>query len=199
MKMLPRLYPILETAAWVERIAAAGARLIQLRNKTLSGAALQAEIRAALAAAARHGCALVVNDHWQAAMAAEAPWVHLGQEDLDSADLAAIRRHGLRLGLSTHDEPELQRALACRPDYIALGPIYPTTLKAMRFAAQGLERIGTWKRRLGDLPLVAIGGITLERAPLCLAAGADCVALVSEITANPRPEARTRALLAATG
>lgn len=195
---IPRLYPVVETAHCVERIAGAGARLIQLRNKTLAGEALRAEIRAALAAARRHGAALVVNDFWQLAIEEKAPWLHLGQEDLDDADLGAIRRAGVKLGLSTHDEAELERAFACAPDYIALGPIYPTTLKAMRFAPQGLERITQWKARLGALPLVAIGGITLERAPLCLAAGADCVALVSEITANPDPEARTKALLAAT-
>lgn len=194
----PRLYPVVDSAQWVERIAGAGARLIQLRNKTLEGEALRAEIRAALDSANRHGAALVVNDFWQLAIEEKAPWLHLGQEDLDDADLAAIRRAGVRLGLSTHDEAELERAFACAPDYVALGPIYPTTLKVMRFAPQGLERLTQWKRAVGTLPLVAIGGITLERAPLCLAAGADCVALVSEITANPDPEGRTRALLAAT-
>lgn len=198
MTALPRLYPIVDNAAWVERIARAGAKLIQLRNKTLDGEALRAEIRAALQAAGRYGCALVVNDHWQMAIEEKAPWLHLGQEDLDTADLGAIRRAGIRLGLSTHDEPELERALACQPDYVALGPVYPTTLKAMRFAPQGLGRIGEWKARTGAVPLVAIGGITLERAPLCLAAGADCVSLVSEITAHTDPEGRTQALLAAT-
>lgn len=198
MTAFPRLYPIVDTARWVERIAAAGARIIQLRNKTLAGDALRAEIRTALAAARQHGAALVVNDFWQIAIEEGAPWLHLGQEDLDTADLAAIRKAGIKLGLSTHDEPELDRALGAAPDYIALGPIYPTTLKSMRFAPQGLARIGAWKQRIGAIPLIAIGGITLERAPLCLAAGADCVSMVSEITANPDPEGRTRTLLAAT-
>lgn len=198
MTTLPRLYPIVDTAAWVERIAGAGVRLIQLRNKTLQGEALRAEVRAAMHAAGRYGCALVINDHWQLAIEEKAPWVHLGQEDLDTADLAAIRQAEVKLGLSTHDVPELERALACQPDYIALGPVYPTTLKAMRFAPQGLERIGEWKARTGKVPLVAIGGITLERAPMCLSAGADCVSLVSEITAHADPEGRTQALLAAT-
>ncbi|MCA0407226.1 MAG: thiamine phosphate synthase [Proteobacteria bacterium] len=195
MTTLPRLYPIVETAAWVERIAGAGATLIQLRNKTLQNEDLRGEVRAALAAAKKYGCALVLNDYWQLAIEEGAPWVHLGQEDLDTADLSAIRKAGIKLGLSTHDEPELERALACAPDYVALGPVYPTTLKAMRFAPQGLERIGEWKTRVGNLPLVAIGGITLERAPLCLAAGADSVSMVSEITANPDPEGRTKALI----
>lgn len=198
MTPFPRLYPIVDTAAWVDRIAGAGAKLVQLRNKTLRGEALRAEVRAAMSAAKKYGCALVLNDDWRLAIEEGAPWVHLGQEDLDTADLGAIRKAGLKLGLSTHDGPELERALDARPDYIALGPVYPTTLKAMRFAPQGLERLGEWKARVGKLPLVAIGGITLERAPLCLAAGADCVSMVSEITGHPDPEGRLQALLAAT-
>lgn len=198
MAIFPRLYPVVDTAAWVARIAGAGAKIIQLRNKTLEGEALRAEVRTALEAAKAYGAALVVNDYWQLAIEEGAPWLHLGQEDLDTADLGAIRRAGVKFGLSTHDEAELERALAQKPDYIALGPIYPTTLKSMRFGPQGLERIGVWKRRIGAIPLVAIGGITLERAPLCLQAGADCIALVSEITANADPEGRTRTLIEAT-
>jgi thiamine-phosphate pyrophosphorylase len=198
MAIFPRLYPVVDTAAWVARIAGAGAKIIQLRNKTLEGEALRNEVRTALKAAKAHGAALVVNDYWQLAIEEGAPWLHLGQEDLDTADLGAIRKAGVKFGLSTHDEAELERALAQAPDYVALGPIYPTTLKSMRFGPQGLERIGVWKRRIGALPLVAIGGITLERAPLCLQAGADCIALVSEITANADPEGRTRALIEAT-
>jgi thiamine-phosphate pyrophosphorylase len=198
MAIFPRLYPVVDTAAWVARIAGAGAKIIQLRNKTLEGEALRNEVRTALKAAKAHGAALVVNDYWQLAIEEGAPWLHLGQEDLDTADLGAIRKAGVKFGLSTHDEAELERALAQAPDYVALGPIYPTTLKSMRFGPQGLERIGVWKRRIGALPLVAIGGITLERAPLCLQAGADCIALVSEITANADPEGRTRTLIEAT-
>lgn len=198
MSAFPRLYPVVDSAAWVARIAGAGAKIIQLRNKTLAGEALRAEVRNALEAAKAHSAALVVNDYWQLAIEEGAPWVHLGQEDLDTADLAAIRKAGVKFGLSTHDEPELERALDQVPDYIAFGPIYPTTLKSMRFAPQGLARIGLWKKRIGTIPLIAIGGITLERTPLCLAAGADCISLVSEITANADPEGRTRALLDAT-
>ena len=198
MAPFPRLYPVVDSAAWVARIAGVGAKIIQLRNKTLTGEALRAEVRNALEAAKAHGAALVLNDDWQLAIEEGVPWVHLGQEDLDTADINAIRKAGIRFGLSTHDEAELERALAQAPDYIALGPIYPTTLKSMRFAPQGLARIGVWKQRIGALPLVAIGGITLERAPLCLAAGADCISLVSEITANTDPEGRTSALLDAT-
>src|SRR5208283_1299776 len=121
-----------------------------------------------------------------------------GQGDLDRADIPAIRRASLRLGVSTHDDAELERVLELEPDYVALGPIYPTILKAMAFAPQGLARIGEWKRRVGAIPLVAIGGLNVERALACLAAGADSAAVVTDITLNADPEARTRQWLAAT-
>jgi thiamine-phosphate pyrophosphorylase len=123
--------------------------------------------------------------------------VHLGQEDLATADIAAIRRAGLTLGLSTHDEAELEEALRHDPDYVALGPIYATTVKPMRFAPQGLDRIAQWKKRIGLIPLVAIGGITLEKAPAVYAAGADSIAVISDITQSADPDARVRAWLAA--
>ena len=112
--------------------------------------------------------------------------------------MLAVRRAGIRLGISTHDDAELVRALTFAPDYVALGPIYPTKLKAMAFAPQGLEKIGVWKRRIGAIPLVAIGGLDVERAKLCLAAGADVVSVVTDITLNPDPEARTKEWVAAT-
>ncbi len=144
------------------------------------------------------GAALVVNDYWRVAIDEGAPWIHLGQSDLDEADVGAIRKAGVKLGVSTHDEAELERALKLEPDYVALGPIYFTRLKAMAFAPQGLERIGEWKRRIGAIPLVAIGGLTVERAKLCLAAGADIVSVVTDITLHPDPEARAREWVAAT-
>src|SRR3546814_3312385 len=125
-------------------------------------------------------------------------FVHLGQEDLDGADLAALRRAGVRLGVSTHDDAELERARSLEPDYLALGPVYPTILKKMKWAPQGLEKVSEWKRRVGAVPLVAIGGLTIERAPGVLAAGADILSVVTDITLNADPEARTRAWLAAT-
>jgi thiamine-phosphate pyrophosphorylase len=141
---------------------------------------------------------LVVNDYWRVAIDAGAPFVHLGQGDLDGADMTAIRAHGLRVGISTHDEAELARALALAPDYVALGPIYPTILKAMAHPPQGLARIGEWKRRVGAMPLVAIGGLNVERGVACLAAGADIVSVVTDITLNAEPEERARQWLAAT-
>lgn len=191
-------YPVVPDAAWVARLVRAGARFIQLRFKSADPDAVAREVAASLAVCAATGAQLIVNDHWQAAIDGGATFVHLGQEDLDTADLAALRRGGLRLGVSTHDHAELERALSTDPDYVALGPIYPTTLKVMPWGPQGLERIGEWKRRVGSRPLVAIGGITLDRVPGCLAAGADSVAVVSDVVAHPDPEARTGAWLAAT-
>lgn len=188
-----RFYPVVDSVAWVTRLAALGVGTIQLRAKNLSHAEAVAMVRAVLVAA--KGAKLVVNDWWQAAIEAGAKHVHLGQEDCAEADIGAIRRAGLTLGLSTHDDGELEAALSHDPDYIALGPIYPTTLKAMRFAPQGLNRITEWKHAIGKIPLVAIGGIALERAPGVFAAGADSIAVVSDITQSKDPDARVRAWL----
>ncbi len=172
--------------------------MIQLRIKDAERAHLRAELESALTICRRSGAILVVNDHWEAALDAGADWVHLGQGDLDTADVAALRAKGLKVGLSTHSHEELDRALGYAPDYVALGPIYPTVLKAMPFAPQGLARIGEWKKLVGDLPLVAIGGLNVERGVACLAAGADIVSVVTDITLNADPEGRAREWLAAT-
>jgi thiamine-phosphate pyrophosphorylase len=191
-----RFYPVVDSVVWVARVAALGVGTIQLRAKNLIHPDAVALVREALVAAE---CSkLVVNDYWRAAIEAGARHVHLGQEDLAVADVGAIRRAGMTLGLSTHDDAELENALRHTPDYVALGPIYPTTLKVMRFAPQGLERITVWKRRLGPIPLVAIGGISLERAPAVYTAGADSIAVVSDVTQNDTPEARIRAWLGQT-
>lgn len=189
-----RFYPVVDSVAWVARLARLGVGTIQLRIKDLTHEAAVAVIREALAAAGN--AKLVVNDYWHAAIEAGAQHLHLGQEDLVEADIAAVRKAGLTLGLSTHDEAELDIAMGHDPDYIALGPIYPTTLKVMRFGPQGLERIAQWKKGVGVTPLVAIGGITLERAPDVYAAGADSIAVVSDVTQNIDPDARVRAWLA---
>jgi thiamine-phosphate pyrophosphorylase len=185
---LPRVYPIVDSAAWIRRLLPAGVRLVQLRVKDRSTEELRAEIRESRDLCARAGAQLVVNDHWQLALEEACDFVHLGQGDLDTADVPALRRARVRIGISTHDEAELTRALGYEPDYIALGPIYPTLLKVMAFAPQGLGRIGEWKRRIGARPLVAIGGITLERLPRVLAAGADSAAVVTDIVRNAQPE-----------
>jgi thiamine-phosphate pyrophosphorylase len=194
---LARVYPIVDSADWVARIAGVGVRLVQLRIKDAPEAPLRAEIRRARRTCAAAGVQLVVNDYWRLALEEQCDFVHLGQGDLDSADVAALRRAGMRLGVSTHDERELERALALRPDYVALGPIYPTLLKVMPWRPQGLERLGEWKRRIGAIPLVAIGGLTLERLAGVFAAGADVAAVVTDIVRNPHPEARVRQWLTA--
>lgn len=191
-----RFYPVVDSLAWVKRLAALGVGTVQLRAKELDdGAALQI-VTDALEAVKGTSTKLVVNDYWRAAIVAGAQHLHLGQEDLATADLDEIRNAGLTLGLSTHDDAELETALAARPDYIALGPIFPTTLKSMRFAPQGITRIGEWKKRIGAIPLVAIGGIKLEQAAEIYAAGADSIAVVSDVTQNEDPDARVRAWLA---
>jgi thiamine-phosphate pyrophosphorylase len=194
---LPRVYPIVASAAWVQRLANVGARLVQLRIKDRPEQAVLEEIRAAQACCAASGAQLIVNDYWRLALLAGCDFVHLGQGDLDGADLPALRRAGVRIGISTHDERELERALALRPHYVALGPIYPTLLKVMPWQPQGLARVGEWKRRVGELPLVAIGGLTLERLPGVFAAGADVAAVVTDIVSAAQPERRTREWLAA--
>ncbi|CAI2932924.1 thiamine phosphate synthase [Aminobacter niigataensis] len=197
MKLDP-FYLILDCAAWIERLVPLGVKLVQLRIKDMDEVGLRREIRTAKAICERHGCQLVVNDYWRLAIDEGCNFVHLGQEDLAEADVAAIRRAGVKLGLSTHDDTELDTALATEPDYVALGPVYPTILKAMKWAPQGLDRIAEWKRRVGATPLVAIGGLNIERIPGVFAQGADVAAVVTDITLNADPEARTREWLAAT-
>ncbi|CAN7229448.1 thiamine phosphate synthase [Mesorhizobium caraganae] len=191
MKLDP-FYLIVDSAAWIERLAPLGVRLVQLRIKTMDEAGLRAEIRKAKALCAEHQCQLIVNDHWRLAIEEGCTFVHLGQEDLQTADRARIRAAGVRLGLSTHDHVELETAMFAEPDYIALGPIYPTILKTMKWAPQGLERISEWKRRVAPIPLVAIGGLNPDRLNGVFAADADSAAVVSDITLNADPEARTR-------
>lgn len=193
--MLPKFYPIVPDAAWVARLARVGVKLIQLRMKDAPAEAVALAIAEALAICRDNGCELVVNDYWREAIECGASFVHLGQEDLASADTGAIRRAGIRIGLSTHSHEELVRALREDPDYIALGPIYETKLKAMPWRPQGLARIAEWKAR-AKRPLVAIGGITLERASAVFEAGADSIAVVTDIVAAPDPEQRARDWLA---
>ncbi|WP_315775973.1 MULTISPECIES: thiamine phosphate synthase [unclassified Bradyrhizobium] len=193
-----RFYPVVDSLAWVERLTRLGVGTVQLRAKDLNdGEALQI-VTDALAITKGTATRLIVNDYWRAAIVAGAAHVHLGQEDLAEADVAAIKEAGLTLGLSTHDDAELETALAAKPDYVALGPIFPTTLKAMRFAPQGVAKITEWKKRVGTIPLVAIGGIKLEQAAEIFAAGADSIAVVSDVTQNVDPDARVRAWLDAT-
>jgi thiamine-phosphate pyrophosphorylase len=190
-----RFYPVVDSVAWVARLALLGVGTIQLRAKNLSESDALQTIMDALEIIRGTPAKLVVNDYWRAAIIAKAEHLHLGQEDLAGADLKAIRAAGLTLGISTHDDEELETALRAKPNYIALGPIFPTTLKSMRFAPQGIAKITEWKQRIGDIPLVAIGGIKLEQAREIFAAGADSIAVVSDVTQNAEPDARVRAWL----
>ena len=197
MKLDP-FYLIVDSAAWIERLVPLGVKLVQLRVKDRPDAELRDEIRTAKAICDRHGCQLVVNDYWRLAIEEGCDFVHLGQEDLAGADLAAIRAAGVKLGLSTHDEAELETALAARPDYVALGPIYPTILKQMKWDPQGLPRLSVWRERVTPLPLIAIGGLNTDRIAGVFEHGADSAAVVTDITLNADPEGRTREWIART-
>ncbi|MGY4314468.1 thiamine phosphate synthase [Bradyrhizobium sp. JR3.5] len=185
-------YPVVDSIKWVERLTKLGVGTIQLRAKELDDAEALQIVSDALAVTKGTGTKLVVNDYWRAAIVAGAEHLHLGQEDLAGADLSEIRKAKLTLGVSTHDDSELTTALAAKPDYVALGPIFFTTLKSMRFAPQGIPKITEWKKRIGAIPLVAIGGIKFEHAAEIFAAGADSIAVVSDVTQNADPDARVR-------
>lgn len=195
---LDRFYPIFDHPDWLARMLPLGVKLVQLRIKDAPAAGLRSHIARARDLCRATGATLVVNDHWQQAIDLGCDWLHLGQEDLDTADLPAIRRAGLRLGISTHDHAELDRALSLCPDYVALGPVWPTILKKMKWHEQGLDRVREWRHLVGDLPLVAIGGLTIARAADAFAAGADVVSVVTDITLNPDPQARVRDWIGAT-
>ncbi|KQW60561.1 MULTISPECIES: thiamine phosphate synthase [unclassified Ensifer] len=197
MKLDP-FYLIVDSAHWVERLVPIGVRLVQLRIKERPDSEVRSDIRIARTICDRHGCQLVVNDHWRVAIDEGCDFVHLGQEDLAQADVAAIRGAGLKLGISTHDEAELDMALSVAPDYVALGPVYPTVLKKMKWAPQGLARLTTWRKKIGSTPLVAIGGLNIERIDGVLTHGADCAAVVTDITRSQDPEGRTGQWIAAT-
>ena len=195
---LDRFYPIFDSTEWLRRMLPLGVKLVQLRIKDQPQGVVFAELKDAVDVCADAEATLVVNDHWQAAIEVGASWVHLGQEDLDTADIEAIRAAGLKLGLSTHDDAELDRALALNPDYVALGPVYPTILKKMKWHQQGLPKLTEWKARIGDIPLVAIGGMSVDRAKGAFDAGADIVSAVTDITLNEDPEKRVREWLEVT-
>ncbi|WP_421996538.1 thiamine phosphate synthase [Reyranella sp.] len=196
--MLDPFYPVVPDAGWVKRLVPAGTRLIQLRIKDQPVDEIRRQVAEARDVCGRHGAQLVVNDYWDIAIDEGCAWVHLGQEDLVDADVKALRRAGLRIGVSTHDHAELETGLAVDPDYVALGPIWPTRLKQMPWSPQGTERLAEWKRLIGGKPLVAIGGLTLERALLCLSSGADIASVVGDIVNHPDPIAQARAWIAAT-
>ena len=190
---LAPFYLIVPDAAAVARFARLGVETIQLRAKGLSSEQARREIIQSLDATMGTDCQLIVNDYWQEALSAGADYIHLGQEDLAAADVATLKAAGIRFGISTHDEAELAVALAVEPDYIALGPIYATQTKSTGRAPQGVARASEWCRKIGRrMPLVAIGGITLERANDVMATGARCCAVVGDVLNATDPDVRAR-------
>ncbi|MDL4915633.1 MAG: thiamine phosphate synthase [Enterobacterales bacterium endosymbiont of Blomia tropicalis] len=190
------LYPVVDNVEWIERLLQAGVRTIQLRIKDQPNEVVEPAIAQAIALGKRYRARLFINDYWRLAIKHHAYGVHLGQEDLDVANLELINQAGLRLGISTHDDTELDRALALRPSYIALGHIFPTQTKEMPSAPQGLTELKRHLARLQDISTVAIGGISIARAPDVLATGVGSIAVVSAITEAADWQEATRTLLA---
>ncbi|GFE80477.1 thiamine-phosphate synthase [Steroidobacter agaridevorans] len=197
MKLDP-FYLIVDDVSWLRRLLPMGVRLVQLRIKDRSDPEIREQVVTARRLCARAGACLIVNDYWRIALDEGCDFVHLGQSDLDEADVPALRKAGVRIGISTHSPDELERALTFKPDYIALGPVYPTTLKVMPWAPQGLARVAEWKRLIAPIPLVAIGGLTVERLPGIFRAGADSAAVVSDVIRHATPETRAREWIEAT-
>ena len=190
------VYAVLPTAEWVGRMARAGVPTLQLRYKSDDAAAVRREVQAAVDAVRGTASLLFINDHWREAMAAGAYGVHLGQEDMEIADFAAIRAAGLRLGLSSHGYAEMLRADRLSPSYIAMGAVYPTTLKRMATAPQGPARLAAYARLMRDYPGVAIGGISAAQLAEIKATGVGSLAVVRAITAEANPEQAAARLMA---
>lgn len=193
------LYPVVDSVEWIERLLEAGAKTIQLRIKDQRDEEVESDVSAAIALGRSYNARVFINDYWQLAIKHQAYGLHLGQEDLETADLNAIRKAGLRLGVSTHDDMEIDVALAARPSYIALGHVFPTQTKQMPSAPQGLAQLARHIQRLGDYPTVAIGGISLDRAPAVLETGVGSIAVVSAITQAVDWQAATAQLLQLAG
>lgn len=193
------LYPVVDSIEWIARLLDVGVRTIQLRIKDKPDEAVEGEIIDAIALGHRHQARLFINDYWRLAIKHQAYGVHLGQEDLQATDLEAIHAAGLRLGVSTHDDQEIDVAQQVQPSYIALGHVFPTQTKQMPSSPQGLIQLAAHVQRLGDYPTVAIGGISLERAPAVLATGVGSIAVVSAITQAADWKVATAQLLALAG
>ena len=190
------LYAVLPDAAWVKRMAESGVPTLQLRFKSADALAIREEVRAAVKAVRNTNSLLFINDHWQIAIEEGAYGVHLGQEDLDTAPIDLLQANGLRLGLSTHGYAEMLRAERLQPSYIALGAVFPTTLKRMQTPPQGLGRLKAYAALMHHRPLVAIGGIDADRMPEVLRCGVGSIAVVRAITSAANPESSVRELLA---
>ena len=190
------LYPVVDSVAWLTRLLPLGVNTIQLRIKTADQQQLSAEIAAAIALAKQYQAQLFINDHWQLALQLGAYGVHLGQEDLATADLHALQQAGIRLGVSSHGYAELLRAKALQPSYIALGHIFPTKTKQMPSQPQGVAKLAQYVPLAAPYPTVAIGGINAERIAAVAATGVNSIAVVTAITEAADPEQATQLLMA---
>ena len=189
---LDKFYPIFETSDWLERLLPIGIKLVQLRIKDKSKREVQSEIKKAKLLCYNFNTQLVINDYWEIAIDQNCDFVHIGQEDLVACDIKKLKSYNIKIGISTHDQKELNTALLHEPDYIALGPIYPTILKKMKWSQQGVSKLLEWKKQLDKIPLVAIGGMTPSRSIKAFNYGADIVSAVTDITLNHDPEARVK-------
>lgn len=196
--MLHPFYLIVGETDHLEDYLAAGVRCVQLRIKEGTQAHCRREIRRARELCESANCSLIINDYWQLAIDEGCQAIHLGQEDLQAAQMDTIKAAGIKFGISTHDRAELNIALSHSPDYIALGPIYATLLKKMPWRPQGLPKLQRWKESIGDIPLVAIGGFTPERAAGAFEHGADSVCVVTDIATHSEPLARIKQWLSVT-
>ena len=193
------LYAVLPTAEWVGRMARAGVPTVQLRFKSEDPAAIEREVKAAVAAVQGTQALLFINDHWRQAIAAGSYGVHLGQEDLDAlsaAELAELRASGVRLGVSTHGYAEMVRASQAQPSYIAMGAIFPTTLKKMATVPQGVARLMRYAELTRSYPQVAIGGIGAAQFAQVLESGVGSIAVVRAIVNADKPEQAAAELMA---
>lgn len=187
-----KFYPIFDTSEWLKRLLPIGIKFVQLRIKDKSKKEIQSEIKKAKLLCYDFNAQLVVNDYWEMAIDEKCDFVHIGQEDLVNCNIKKLKSNNIKIGISTHDREELKTALLHSPDYIALGPIYPTILKKMKWTQQGVDKLSEWKKQISYIPLVAIGGMTPPRSTEAFIAGADIVSAVTDITLNPDPEARVK-------
>jgi len=200
----PFLYPIIDTGVCAARsldpvaLAAAyfsgGARIVQLRHKDTSSANFLELADEIVRQARVRGGAVIINDRADIAKLSGADGVHVGQEDLTVVDARRVVGESAIVGVSTHDEAQIAAAAASSASYIAVGPIFETATKATGYAARGLALVR--RAAVTGKPVVAIGGITLDRAAEVVEAGAASVAVISDLLDGGDPEARVRAYVA---
>lgn len=176
------LYPVVDDVSWIKTVLSLGVQTVQLRIKNPEQADIEEQIIKAIELGRQYDAQVFINDYWQLAIKHKAFGIHLGQEDIEIADLQAISDAGICLGLSTHDDSELLKVKALSPSYLALGHIFPTPTKDMPSQPQGLVNLAKNQQLAGDTPTVAIGGIDLTVAEQVWQTGVDSIAVVRAIT-----------------